>query len=285
MSNNSGREPVPNPRENKHPGSSGSVGRGVVIGIVAVAASVAFLLIVVVNAMTPGSSDNPANLVPVPGNTVSPAVATATVPPVATAAPSAKAASPTKTPGTGGNVDCLDIYARADKQHAMTASCAPGDLVQVPDSAELLRSEAAAAYNEMVAAAKKDGLTITAISGYRSYQTQELVYASAVQGFGQDYADRTSAKPGHSEHQLGTVMDVSSPALAGDLQESFGDTPEGRWVRDNGYKHGFIISYPQGKESITGYAYEPWHIRYLRKDVALQVKNSGLTTTEFLARR
>ena len=94
----------------------------------------------------------------------------------------------------------------------------------------------------------------------------------------------TSARPGHSEHQLGTTADLTSANVGFQLSEGFGDTPEGAWVRENSWKYGFIISYPAGTEGITGYAYEPWHIRYVGEATAADVHASGLTLHEYLRR-
>ncbi len=267
-----------------------------VFGIAAVAMSVAVLLAVVTTALT---GDEPGDSTASPGgDPTETGAATATQPPAAentpevpstvattaTTAPTAAPSTPTTTVGGFPLIDCLDMMAPADKKHIMSPSCAPSDLVDIPGSGESMRREAAAALNEMFADAARQGITLIAVSGYRSYQTQEVVYASAVQGYGQAEADRTSARPGHSEHQLGTVMDVSTPSEGGELEASFGDTPAGEWVAENSYKYGFIISYPAGKEAITGYTYEPWHIRYFPKDIALEIHNSGVTITEYLAR-
>ncbi len=130
------------------------------------------------------------------------------------------------------------------------------------------------------AAAKQEkGFELYVNSGYRSYLEQVSTYNYWVQTNGQAYADRTSARPGHSEHQLGTTADVAARGLE---LEAFSGTPEAAWIAANSYKYGFIVSYPDGKEAITGYAPEPWHIRYVGKDVAQQVKDSGLTLHEFL---
>lgn len=147
-----------------------------------------------------------------------------------------------------------------------------------------MRPDAAQAMIEMLAAAAKEGQLMSVVSGYRSYDTQVAIYNGYVQSIGQEETDRTSARPGHSEHQLGTTADVSSQSVGFDLLESFGNTSEGRWLAANSWRYGFIISYPAGKESVTGYAYEPWHVRFVGKDVAANVKSSGLTLHEFLLR-
>ena len=102
---------------------------------------------------------------------------------------------------------------------------------------------------------------------------------------GEEEAARVSAKPGHSEHQLGTTIDFTTPRVDYDLVESFGATPEGQWLAQNAGRFGFVMSYPQDKEQVTGYAYEPWHFRYVGVDVAAAVAESRLTLYEYLLDR
>ncbi|MCQ2479747.1 MAG: M15 family metallopeptidase [Clostridia bacterium] len=135
---------------------------------------------------------------------------------------------------------------------------------------------AQSAFNTMQSAAAKEGINLYIVSGFRSYSTQASIYNNYVARDGKAAADRYSARPGHSEHQTGLAFDVNS------LSQSFENTPEGRWLAANCYKYGFIIRYPKGKESITGYMYEPWHIRYLGTSTATSVYNSGLTLEEYL---
>ncbi|MBQ3099965.1 MAG: M15 family metallopeptidase [Clostridia bacterium] len=138
-----------------------------------------------------------------------------------------------------------------------------------------LTSDTKSAFNELVSAAGDAGHTITNVSGFRSYATQERVYNGWVNTYGTEGADRISARPGHSEHQTGMAIDVNS------LDESFGDTDTGKWLASNAHKYGFIIRYPKGKEHITGYSYEPWHIRYVG-EIAADIYESGLTLEEYL---
>ncbi|MBQ9939352.1 MAG: M15 family metallopeptidase [Oscillospiraceae bacterium] len=131
------------------------------------------------------------------------------------------------------------------------------------------------AFQVMQADAKKQGIKLEIISGFRSYQTQQNTYNGWVKQYGKEYADTISARPGHSEHQSGLAMDVNS------LKFAFADTKEGIWLAENCWKYGFIIRYPEGKEDITGYKYEPWHIRYLGKELAKKVYDSGLCLEEY----
>lgn len=165
----------------------------------------------------------------------------------------------------------------------------PDDLVTVDvptilDNPEVnqLREEASDALSKMFAKAKEDGFTLYARSGFRSYQTQEQLFASYVVRNGEEAANRYSARPGQSEHQTGLTMDVTAESVSFDLEEEFGNTDEGQWIEENAHKFGFIIRYPKDKEDITGYIYEPWHLRYLTVDLATAVYESGLTYEEFL---
>ena len=142
-----------------------------------------------------------------------------------------------------------------------------------------MRGDARTALIEMFGAAKQSGYALYVNSSYRDYATQAQTYQFWVQTNGQAYADRTSARAGHSEHQMGTTADVGTRGLE---LEAFTGTPEAAWLLANSYKYGFIVSYPDGKEPITGYASEPWHVRFVGKGVAQQVKDSGLTLHEFL---
>ena len=124
--------------------------------------------------------------------------------------------------------------------------------------------------------AKKIGYDIKLISSYRSYDYQYKLYNKYVAKHGKEKADTFSAMPGHSEHQTGLAFDV------GKIDDNFGNTEEGKWLAKNAHLYGFIIRYPKGKEQITGYKYEPWHIRYLGIDRATKVYNSGLCLEEYL---
>lgn len=186
---------------------------------------------------------------------------------------------------------CIDLLAPVDKTRSLAPGCVPPDLVALPwdvtylleDPVLYLRQEAAASFVEMVQAAEGNGLYIVARSAYRSYQHQAEVFAYWVSLFGIAEAERTSARAGHSEHQLGTAVDVTSYANGYGF-EGFDETAEGEWVARYAYLFGFIVSYPEGKEDRTGYAYEPWHLRYIGRANAAAVVASGLTLREYLVR-
>lgn len=138
------------------------------------------------------------------------------------------------------------------------------------------------ALNRLLAAGNQvDGLQFVVRSGYRSYQEQEALYNDYVARDGQAAADTYSARPGHSEHQTGLTYDIGSVESANDFTVSFGTTPEGAWLKQHAHEYGFIIRYPEGKEKITGYQYEPWHIRYVGQPLAKKLYNSGQILEEY----
>lgn len=151
-----------------------------------------------------------------------------------------------------------------NKTYALPADYAPG-----------VDAAAQAAFDEMQAAAADEGLNIYISSGYRSYDYQAGLYQRYVDKDGKAEADRYSARPGHSEHQTGLAFDLNS------IDNSFANTAEGKWVTRNCCKYGFIIRYPADKEDVTGYMWEPWHIRYLGKETAQSVYDSGLCLEEY----
>ena len=160
----------------------------------------------------------------------------------------------------------------ANKKYPLPKDYAPGE-----------DETALNAYKQMEAAAKKAGFTITAFSGFRSYEYQETLYNKYVTKDGQANADRYSARPGHSEHQTGLAFDIGEVGREELwLTAAFGETPAGQWLVNNAHKFGFILRYPQGKEEITGFMYESWHFRYLGPELATEVKKAGVTLEEFL---
>ena len=139
-----------------------------------------------------------------------------------------------------------------------------------------VNKDALKALKLMQADAKALGLDLSLISGYRSYNTQEKLYNKYVKKDGEEVANTYSAKPGHSEHQTGLAFDIGS------VDRSFANTSEAKWIEENAHLYGFIVRYPDGKTDITGYIYEPWHVRYLGKETAKKVYESGLTLEEYL---
>ena len=176
-----------------------------------------------------------------------------------------------------------------NKQHAVDKEYKPSDLTAIKYYAQdrspnsrYMRAEAAEAFNKMSEAAAKEGYTIVVTTAYRSYDFQKSLYDSYVKNSGQAAADRFSAQPGKSEHQTGLSADVSSPSVNYQLTKDYINTPEGKWLNDNAYKFGFIIRFPEGKEAITGYMYEPWHVRYVGQTAATEIYQKGITLEEYL---
>ena len=131
------------------------------------------------------------------------------------------------------------------------------------------------AFEEMRAAAALDGIELFVASGFRDYEYQVDLYNKYVNIDGPELADTYSARPGYSEHQTGLTADINS------ADESFEGTPEAIWLDKNCYKYGFIVRYPKGKDQYTGYEYEPWHLRYVGKEKAKKLYESGLSMEEY----
>lgn len=154
---------------------------------------------------------------------------------------------------------------------------APSDLVDF--EGQQLRAEAAQAARTMMDAAKAEGVTLTVSSAYRSYAVQQQTYQHWVSVNGQKVADQLSARPGYSEHQTGLAIDFSSPEGCR-LEECYEDTRAGRWLAKNAQNYGFILRFPKGQQAVTGYLFEPWHYRYLGKDLTARYVASGTNTLE-----
>ena len=154
----------------------------------------------------------------------------------------------------------------ANKTYALPSDYNPGGLLQIfTDN-----------FNKMKNDAKKDQVSLVIGSGFRSYNSQKNIYNNYVNRDGKANADTYSARPGHSEHQTGLAADIygtDSKNLY--LHQSWGETKDGKWLNDNCYKYGFVIRYVKGKEDITGYMYESWHIRYVGKELAEKLYNNG----------
>jgi D-alanyl-D-alanine carboxypeptidase len=136
--------------------------------------------------------------------------------------------------------------------------------------------------DQMIRAAREEiNREIIAFSGFRSYNYQKKLYNSSVETDGEEYAQRYSAKPGHSEHQTGLAFDLGGQ-MEYWLEPEFADTEEGIWLAENAHRFGFILRYPKDKEHITGYAYEPWHFRYVGEDHAKRIYEENLTLEEYL---
>lgn len=179
--------------------------------------------------------------------------------------------APTPTPAPAPQVESTYINGilLVNKGYGLPSSYAPGE-----------NKEARAAYEEMRVAARAEGYAINAYSTYRSYTYQRDLYNRYVKKDGQAKADTYSARPGHSEHQTGLAFDIGWAGMT--TSTAMGKTAEGVWMANNSYKFGFILRYPEGKTAITGYQYEPWHFRYVGRENAQKIFESGLTLDEYL---
>lgn len=171
-----------------------------------------------------------------------------------------------------------------NKTYTLEDNYIPKDLEKVeidflPEATEeehYMTKSAGKALKKLVQGAEEEGIILKGLSGYRSYETQETLYNYNIEVNGQDYADNYVAPPGASEHQLGEAMDLG--AQWGWIYEG---CIEAQWLADNAYKYGFCVRYEEGKENITGYNYEPWHVRYVGMDLAKVLYNSGFTLEEY----
>ncbi|NLP34073.1 MAG: M15 family metallopeptidase [Clostridiales bacterium] len=198
----------------------------------------------------------------------------------------------TKTPfvpATEIDTDITSITVFINKEYALPKDYVPEDMVipnvlfnlKYHDERKLMRPEAAAALEDLFDAAKADGYTLYGISAYRSYDRQRKIFINNIVKKGKNHTLKYSAVPGTSEHQSGLAIDVSTKSLGFKLIEAFADSPEGIWLANNAHRFGYIIRYPKDKLEITGYAYEPWHIRYVGKDLANYLYTNDLTLDEY----
>ena len=153
----------------------------------------------------------------------------------------------------------------------------PSDLVEF--YGHQLRAEAAKAADTMIDAAATDGVTLLVSSAYRSYAVQQQTYQYWVSVNGQQVADQLSARPGYSEHQTGLAIDFASPEGCR-LEECYRDTLAGQWLVKNAPRYGYILRFPDGRQSVTGYRFEPWHYRYVGVQIAQEYVSSGAKTFE-----
>lgn len=196
--------------------------------------------------------------------------------------PELDAPEPDLDPESCPEVDGGNLLALVTKRTTL-GRYAPDDLEPIPAAIihpgqrqwrYYLRIEALERLKEMWRAAGEDGVTLTVTSAYRSYQTQEELFASYVARDGEAAASLYSARPGQSEHQLGTTVDFNTDRSAGAEQHA--------WLMENAHRFGFALSYPLGSEGITGFQYEPWHYRYIGVATAREWKESGLTLCVYL---
>lgn len=192
-------------------------------------------------------------------------------------------------PATKMDLDPSSITVFVNKEFALPKGYKPEKLVMPNvyfdltyyDERTLMRPEAAQALEQLFAAAQSAGYQLSGVSAYRSYNRQYNIFINNILTKGKDHTLKYSAVPGTSEHQTGLSIDVSCKSLNYDLSPNFSETPEGIWLAKNAYLYGYIIRYPKGKGKITGYAYEPWHIRYVGKGLAKYLYENDLTLEEY----
>jgi len=171
------------------------------------------------------------------------------------------------------DADSLGVL--VNKKNWLAKDYVARDLVQVkvqfvPDILEMsrmMRKEAAGALEKLFSGAKRKKVILFGVSGYRSYERQREIFKMHKKKDGEE-ANRYSARAGQSEHQTGLAMDVTCEAVNFELCEEFANTREYEWLKENAYKYGFVIRYPKEKEDVTGYQFEPWHLRYVGKKMA-----------------
>lgn len=229
---------------------------------------------------TPSSSAPSASPSPSAGPAAAPASASSTTAPPS----SAQAAS---KPSRFSLTDPTSPWLIVNKHRPLgPADFAPADLVRpavattASGDAALLNSTTAAAAEAMFAAAAVDGVALVLASGYRSFAAQAATYNGYVAARGQADADTASARPGYSEHQTGWAFDIADGGGACGFQPCFAEQPAAVWVKANGHRFGFVVRYPWMFHTITGYYYEPWHLRYVGVDAATDMVQKRVHTLE-----
>lgn len=182
-----------------------------------------------------------------------------------------------------------DLLILVNKLHAVSKNYHPSDMVAVDGKYTTnqgleMKSEAYDAYLQMRKAARADEIYFKICSAYRTYSTQEYLYNSYLGSMGEDLRNIRSAYPGRSEHHTGYAIDITSKSMGWTLSQAFADYPEGEWINEHCSEYGFIIRYPKGKTDITGYDYEPWHLRYVGTEAAAEITEQGITLEEYLGR-
>lgn len=187
------------------------------------------------------------------------------------------------------DTDPNSITVLVNKELSLPSDYVPADLV-VPnvlfsfdfyDEKKLMRKEAAMALENLFAAASSDGMVLNGVSAYRSYERQYEIFTNNVKVKGLEHTTKYSAIPGYSEHQTGLSIDVSTKSCNNRLDATFADTTESEWLIKNAHLYGYIIRYAEDKTAITGYSYEPWHIRYVGKALATYLYENNLCLEEY----
>jgi zinc D-Ala-D-Ala carboxypeptidase len=176
------------------------------------------------------------------------------------------------------------LWKLVNKTNSLSDGYTPSDLIDIPvgtlGNAKYISAVMSEDLIEMVATAKSQGVTLTIGSAYRAYDYQKNLYDSSIANIGLPLTSIVIAEPGHSEYQTGLAVDVSSTPSECFIELCFAETSSGLWLSQNAHNFGFALRYPKGKESITGYMYEPWHYRYVGRELATAIFESELTLEE-----
>lgn len=172
-----------------------------------------------------------------------------------------------------------------NKSFSLSRNYVPQNLIEpditylnsVEGEEKFLEKDTAIAIEKLFYEAKMENIKLYATSGYRSYELQKEIYNNRVKSQGKVMADKYVARPGESEHQTGLAIDITN-----EIRSFTGDTKEANWLENNSYKFGFIVRYPEDKEYITGYNYEPWHLRYVGLEIAKQIHEREIVLEEYL---
>ncbi len=180
-----------------------------------------------------------------------------------------------------------DVLVLVNKLHAVSKYYEPTDMVAINGNYTTnqgleMKEDAYKAFKKMRKAARADGIYFKICSAYRTYETQKWLYKNYLNTMGKELRDIRSAAPGRSEHHTGYAIDLVTKSTGWTLTQDFAKTGEGKWIKKNCAKYGYIIRYPKGKTDITGYDYEPWHLRYVGVDVAKEITKQGITLEEYL---
>ena len=182
-----------------------------------------------------------------------------------------------------------DLLVLVNKYYTVSMDYKPADLVTIDNKYGTytdmeMKDVAYEAYKKLYEDAAAEGFNLKLCSTMRSYNTQKTLFNNSLNNRGRETTNVRSAYPGRSEHHTGLAIDVTSASMGWGLTQDFINYPDGQWINDHCYEYGFIVRYPQGKPDITGYAYEPWHLRYVGIDVATYIMANDLTLEEYLGK-
>lgn len=189
-----------------------------------------------------------------------------------------------ETPNTNSLLVLVNQNYRLDEFYAPT-DFVPVEVPVTPYSqvnTNYLRRDAADATELLFSKAQEAGYELTLRTGYISYSVQKNLYNQDVYEMGLEYADKFNSRPGHSEHQTGLAIDITTPSINNELSLEFADTEEGKWVLAHAHEYGFIIRYPENRESEVGYFYEPYHLRYVGVEVATEIFENNWTLEDYI---